>query len=324
MPRAVVRVASLALSGVLVLALAGLGVAVSQVHAPGPAAADTTLVLARGLNLGAIAGRLESQGVIANAPIFSLWVRVSGAASRLRAGEYRFPAHVAGVDVARMLTEGRTLKHKLTVPAGLTTPNVLALLANAEALQGEVPREVAEGALMPETYQYEWGDTRAALVARMERGMADLVAELWAKRDLEVALTTAAQAVTLASIIERETARADERPRVAAVFLNRLRMGMRLQSDPTVAYALAQMGRPEAPLTRDDLDIDHPFNTYRVRGLPPGPIANPGRASLVAVLHPIASNDLYFVADGTGGHAFAATLEEHNRNVARLRALRGD
>ncbi len=324
MPRTVAKVASLALSGVLILVLAAFGFAVSVIHAPGPAAADTTVVLPRGTNLNAIATLLADHTVIRSAPVFALWVRVSGQGGLLRAGEYRFPAHATGVDVARMLVEGRTLKHRVTIPEGLTSAQALALVTAADALQGDLPRGMAEGALLPETYQYEWGDTRAALVARMQKAMADLTAELWAARDASVTLTAPAQAVTLASIVERETAVADERPLVAGVFLNRLRLGMRLQSDPTVAFALQQLGRADAPLTRDDLEIDSPYNTYRVKGLPPGPIANPGRAALFAVLHPTATNALYFVADGTGGHVFAATLDEHNRNVARFRALRGD
>lgn len=325
MVRAGLRLASLALSVVLALGMAGVVLTVVAVRAPGPSASETLVVLPRGSGLTAIANVLEASGIIRNAQVFALWVRASGNADSLRAGEYAFAPHITGAEVERQLLEGRTYKRRLTVPEGLTTERVLALIADAPALQGAVPSGVAEGTLLPETYQYEWGDTRAAMVQRMQKAHTELVATLWAERAPGSQLQTSEQAVILASIVERETGVAAERPRIAAVFLNRLRMGMRLQSDPTVEYGLRLRGRADGvPLTRDDLEVDTPYNTYRIRALPPGPIANPGRASLVAVLHPATTNELYFVADGTGGHAFAATLEEHNRNVARYRATQRD
>jgi UPF0755 protein len=179
----------------------------------------------------------------------------------------------------------------------------------------------AEGGVLPETYAYQWGEDRAALLRRAEAAMARALAEEWAGRAADLPLASPREALVLASIVERETGLPEERPRVAAVFLNRLRRGMPLQSDPTVAYAAAEGGVLDRPLTRADLDRDHPFNTYRTRGLPPAPIAAPGVASLRAVTRPAPTEDLYFVADGSGGHAFARTLEEHNRNVARWREI---
>ena len=316
------RLASLAFSVVLALGLALYVPAVAWFRAPGPALLDTTLVLPRGSGLNAIANLLKQEGVVRDGRIFSAWVRLAGDADAMRAGEYRFPARAPGAEVARMLVDGRTLKRRLTIPEGLSGERVLALIAWAPALQGDVPRSVAEGTLLPETYQYEWGDTRAGMVQRMQRAQTEVLAALWRDRAEGLPVQTPEQAVILASIVERETGVAGERPRIAAVFHNRLRLGMRLQSDPTVEYGLRLGGRADnQPLTRDDLEAETPYNTYRIRALPPGPIANPGRASLQAVLHPLVSNELYFVADGIGGHAFATSLEEHNRNVARYRAL---
>ncbi len=325
MVRTGLRLLSLAFSLVLALGLAGLALTISAVQAPGPATTDVTVQLPRGSGLNAIASVLETSGVIRSHQLFALWVRASGNDEALRAGEYRFDAGTTGANVARQLIEGRTFKRRLTIPEGLTTERALALVDEAPALQGAAPIGIAEGMLLPETYQYEWGDTRAALVTRMQRAHSELLASLWPDRADGLNLQSPEQAVILASIVERETGVASERPRIAAVFLNRLRLGMRLQSDPTVEYGLKLRGRADGvPLTRDDLETDTPYNTYRIRALPPGPIANPGRAALVAVLHPAATNELYFVADGTGGHAFATTLDEHNRNVARYRAIRGD
>lgn len=320
-----VRLASLALSLALALGLAAFGLAVSWSQVRGPSPTDSLVVLQRGMSLAAIASTLEQQGVIRSARLFTLWLRLSGRADTLRAGEYRFPAGASGAEVADTLLKGLTYKRRLTVPEGVTTERALALLAEAAGLQGAAPAGVPEGTLLPETYQYEWGDGRAALLARMQRAQQDLLNALWPQRAADLPLQLPEQALILASIVERETGVAAERARIAGVFLNRLRLGMRLQSDPTVEYGLRLRGRPEGlPLTRDDLEAETPYNTYRIRGLPPAPIANPGRAAIAAVLQPAATNELYFVADGTGGHAFAVTLEEHNRNVARYRALRAE
>jgi UPF0755 protein len=259
--------------------------------------------------------------VIRDSLVFAAGVRVYGEERPLQAGEYQFAARVSMRLVMEQMIDGVTVKHRLTIPEGLTSAEIVALVAAAPDLEGSVPAALpADGSLLPETYFFSKGDTREQLIERMRKGMSDTLAELWPARDGAVPLKTIAEAVTLASIVEKETGLATERPHVASVFFNRLAQGMPLQSDPTVIYALTggkgPLGRA---LLRADLQFASPYNTYANAGLPPGPIANPGRASLEAVLHPASTKDLYFVADGSGGHAFAATLDEHNRNVAAWR-----
>ena len=290
-------------------------------HEPGPAAADITIVIELGLGVRAIADKLADAGVITDPLVFSAGVRVYGEEQPLLAGEYLFPARLSMRQVMEQMIDGATIVHRLTIPEGLTSAEIVALVASAPDLEGSVPTTVpADGTLLPETYFFSRGDTREQLLERMRKGMSDALAELWPARDGAVALKNVAEAVTLASIVEKETGLATERPHVASVFFNRLAQGMPLQSDPTVIYALTggkgPLGRA---LLRADLQVANPYNTYANAGLPPGPIANPGRASLQAVLHPDSTKDLYFVADGSGGHAFAATLDEHNKNVAAWR-----
>jgi UPF0755 protein len=247
----------------------------------------------------------------------------AGSARRLgalRAAEFVFPARASLREVLEVLRRARPVQRRLTIPEGLTARQIATLIERAEGLTGEMP-PFDEGALLPETYAYQWGDSRAALIRRAEAAMEAALAEIWASRAPNLPLRTPREALVLASIVERETGKADERARVAGVFINRLRRNMPLQSDPTAAYAAADGGVLDRPLTRADLDRDHPFNTYRIRGLPPGPIASPGRDSLRAVVQPEATEFIFFVADGQGGHAFARTLEEHNRNVARWREI---
>ncbi len=293
----------------------------TKFHEPGPAAADTTVVIEHGLGVRAIADKLADAGVIADPLVFSAGVRVYGEERPLQAGEYQFPARRSMREIMEQMIAGTTVVHRLTIPEGLTSAEIVALVAAAPDLDGSMPAEMpADGSLLPETYFFSKGDTRPQLLERMRKGMSDALAELWPARDSTVALKSVAEAVTLASIVEKETGLAAERPHVASVFFNRLAQGMPLQSDPTVIYALTggkgPLGRA---LTRADLQVANPYNTYVNPGLPPGPIANPGRASLRAVLHPDSTKDLYFVADGSGGHAFAATLDEHNKNVAAWR-----
>ena len=238
----------------------------------------------------------------------------------LRAGEYAFPAQASLHQVLAILRTARPVARRLTIPEGLAARQITALIDRAEGLTGETP-PIDEGEILPETYTYQWGDTRAAIVRRATAAMDEALKEAWAARAPDLPLSSAREALVLASIVERETGIPAERARVAAVFVNRLRRGMPLQSDPTVAYAAAEGAPLERALTRADLDRDHPFNTYRNKGLPPGPIASPGREALKAVTQPEAADFLYFVADGSGGHAFARTLEEHNRNVARWREV---
>lgn len=314
-------------SFLLLLVLAG-GLAAAgywgyrQFTAAGPATADTQLVVPRGAGASAIAAQLAATGVVHDALIFKLGVRLFSQGRPLRAGEYLFPARASAREVMELLIEGRTVVRKLTVAEGLTSREVLALVAGAEAMEGEVPPPPPEGALLPETYHYSWGDSRPELVARMQEAMRSALAELWPGRAEGLPIETPEQALILASIVEKETGVDSERPRVAAVFVNRLNQGMPLQSDPTVIFALTKGEKPLGrALLRADLALDDPYNTYVNAGLPPGPIANPGKAAIAAVLNPAATKELYFVADGSGGHAFAETLEEHNRNVAKWRKL---
>jgi UPF0755 protein len=305
---------------VVALGLAGVYLARRTLTAPGPLAAAADVVVPRG-SLAGIAGALARAGVIDNRLALraaAWWTRDAGP---LRAGEFRFPAHASLAATLAVLREARPVQHSLTIAEGLTAGQIAALFNDDTLLSGP-PVAPAEGAVLPETYAYERGASRAAVLARAERAMDRALAAAWAGRAEALGLSDPRQLLILASIVERETALPEERPLVAAVFLNRLRQGMRLQSDPTVAYAVTG-GASAGRLTRADLESDSPYNTYRVPGLPPGPIDSPGRASLDAVAHPASSDALYFVADGTGGHAFAATLAEHNRNVARWRKLEG-
>ena len=213
---------------------------------------------------------------------------------------------------------------RLTIAEGITSAEALEEIEHADGLEGAIKETPAEGSLLPETYSFSWGDSREAMVRRMQKAMSETLEALWQARAPDLALETPEEALVLASIVEKETAKAEERPRVAEVFLNRLRHRMRLQSDPTVVYALTHgKGALGRALTHADLNSGSRYNTYLVDGLPPTPIGNPGKASIMAVLHPAAGDDLYFVADGSGGHVFAKTLAEHNHNVARLRQMQG-
>jgi UPF0755 protein len=305
----------------VVLAVAGVGAwwARGVYRAPGPLAQATAVVVPRGTQ-AEVGLALLRAGVIRNVRHFEVAARLTARAGALRAAEFLFPAHASLREVLAVLRTARPVQHRLTIPEGLTAAQEAELLDRTEALAGDVPVP-AEGALLPDSYVFERGFTRAALEARAAAAMRKLVARVWAERTAGLPLKSPEELVTLASIVERETARPEERAHIAAVFINRLRAGMRLQSDPTVIYAVTggamSGGRV---LTRADLETDNPYNTYRVAGLPPGPIGSPGRASLEAVARPAASDDLYFVADGTGGHVFARTLEEHHRNVARFLA----
>jgi UPF0755 protein len=293
-----------------------------QYQKPGPLASAKIVIIPKGAGLADIAERLEAAGVIERPVVFRLVTRYEDKAHLLKAGEYQFPAAVSQEAVIRLLIEGKTVVHHLTVAEGLTTAEVLQIVARADALDGTITDKPGEGTLLPETYNFSRGDGRNAIVQRMEKAMSDTLDQLWAKRAPNLPLRSKSEALILASIVEKETGVASERPRVAAVFINRIRRGMRLDSDPTVIYGLTEgQGPLNRPLLIKDVEAKTPYNTYQIDGLPPGPIANPGRAALEATLNPADTKDLFFVADGSGGHVFSETLGEHNRNVARWRAL---
>ncbi len=323
-PRALKLLAALsmlaALSGVIVIA--GLTQLNAYLVRPGPAKEETVVVLPRGAGLVRITELLSNAGVIEHPWLFRLAVRVLGHDRDLKAGEYAFPAAITPGSVLNLLASGQTVAHRLTVAEGLTVAEIYQLLEKTEGLVGELPPPPAEGSLLPETYFYAIGDRRADLVKRMQRAMQDALDDLWPKRVQGLPFVRREDALTLASIVDKETGQADERRKVAAVFINRLRRGMRLQADPTVIYGLTEgEGRLGRALTRNDWADGSAYNTYQIDGLPPGPIANPGRASIAAVLNPANVDYLYFVANGSGGHTFARTLAEHNRNVAVWRRL---
>lgn len=287
----------------------------------GPSTADIQLVIPRGAGAEDIARLLVERGVLASPWAFLAGSRWDGTLPRFKAGEYLFAAGVSARAAGELLASGRTVQRRITFAEGLMSAQIVELLRAAEGFDGTLDTVPPEGSLLPETYFYSWGEPRGRTLERAQRAMRETVAELWEKRAPDLPLATPAEAVVLASIVERETAHADERGRVAAVFVNRLRRKMRLQADPTVAYGLSPGVPLGRPLSRADLDTRHAWNTYAIEGLPPTPIANPGRAALAAVLNPPADDALYFVADGEGRHVFARTLPEHNRNVARLREI---
>jgi UPF0755 protein len=311
----------------ITIAAVGAGLLYSWGHqrftGPGPLDDRKVVLIERGSGLQAIARQLTQEGVIRSPLLFRAGARVTGQATQLKAGEYEFPAEVSPQQALQIVVSGKTVARSLTIPEGLTSHEVVARIREAPALEGKIDHVPDEGTLLPETYHYQRGDSRAELLRRMQDSMDRALAELWPQRADDLPYDTKAAAVTLASIVEKETAVPDERALVAGVFVNRLERGMRLQSDPTVSYALTdgeeELGRA---LTRADWRVEHPYNTYRISGLPPGPIANPGRAALEAAMNPADTDYLYFVADGTGGHAFAKTLREHNRNVADWRKVR--
>ena len=316
------RAAAFAAGTILLLAIAGgIGWQIATRHfvAPGPLAQSRALMVPPGTP-ARIADLLATDAIIEQPWAFRLAAWWTAREGSLHAGEFAIPAQASLRQLLTILRTGRPIQHRLTIPEGLTAAQIALLIDRAEPLVGDtlVP---AEGTVMPQTYAFERGTSRAALLDRMTGAMGRALADAWAGRDPTLKLTSPEDLLTLASLVERETSRPEERPHVAAVFLNRLRLGMKLQSDPTVIYAASGgAGMLDHPITRAELDAPSPYNTYRNTTLPPGPIASPGVAALQAVAHPLVSDDLYFVADGGGGHNFARTLDDHNRNVAHWRA----
>lgn len=294
----------------------------SRYEAAGPLADKQVVWLKKGLGLNAITDELHKAGVIDMPLVFRIGARMSGAASSLKAGEYEFPAHISMADIVRMLKDGKSILHQITVPEGLTTQQIMAVVKADPVLTGDLPLLPAEGVLLPETYKFTRGSTRTEIVTRMQRAQTELMTRLWPNRAGDLPVKTPQEALILASIVEKETGLAAERPKVAAVFTNRLRLPMRLQSDPTIVYGITMGAGPLGrPIRRSEIDAKTAYNTYQIDGLPPTPICNPGRASIEAVLNPPSSKDLYFVADGTGGHAFAPSLSGHQRNVEQWRKI---
>ncbi len=286
----------------------------------GPAPAQTTIVLRKGSSLPEIAAALERGGAVRSSSVFIVAAELTRADRTLRAGEYEFPAHASMAQVLDKIRHGKVIRHAITLPEGIISAEVARRLNAEPALVGIAPTP-PEGAILPETYDFERGEDRAAVLKRMMDARDALLAQLWAKRQPGLPFSTPEEAVILASIVEKETGKPDERPKVAAVFVNRLRKGMKLESDPTIIYGLTGGVPLGHGLRVSELARPNPYSTYQIVGLPPGPIANPGRAALAAVLDPANTDDIFFVADGTGGHVFAATLEEHNRNVAAWRGI---
>ncbi len=293
--------------------------------APGPLAEKKIYEIAKGVSRADLSVALLDQGIIADARVFSAAAAVSGfRGAKLKAGEYEFAAGATMQDVLAAITAGRFLTYKVTIPEGWTSQMVVARLDEQPELDGTITTPPAEGSIMPDTYVFRRHLTRAKMIEDMQAAQIKLTDELWKTRPADSVITTKQDWITLASIVEKETGIAEERPQVASVFVNRLKQKMRLQSDPTIIYGIVGgKGKLDRPLTRADIDATTPYNTYTIDGLPPGPIANPGKAALEAALNPDKTPYLYFVANGTGGHAFASTLDEHNNNVAKWRAQQG-
>ncbi|MDF1607230.1 endolytic transglycosylase MltG [Hoeflea sp. YIM 152468] len=299
----------------------------SEFEGRGPLDRTTDFMVREGAALNQIASGLEGQGIISNQRIFSLGAKSVLGDDTLKAGEYEIKAHSSMREIVELMQSGKSILHAFTVPEGQTVEQVFDRLRADTMLVGDLPAEMpAEGALLPETYKFSRGTTRTEILEQMEKAQARVLEQVWARRVPDLPIKTPEELVILASIVEKETAKADERPRVAGVFINRLNQSIRLQSDPTIIYGLfGGAGKPsDRPIYKSDIEKPTPYNTYVIDGLPPTPIANPGREAMEAVANPSKTKDLYFVADGTGGHAFAETLDEHNTNVARWRRLESE
>ena len=295
-----------------------------QFTTEGPLSQDSTFFVKRGSGIIEISDQLERADLITDARIFRYGARAYGLEKSMKAGEYAIPARASMRDIMNIFVEGKSLMHSVTIPEGLTVQQIFDRIANSELLSGDLPKELpVEGSLVADTLSFTRGTPREEVVNRLKTAQAKLVDEVWAKRRDGLPVKDKNEFVTLASIVEKETGVASERPHVASVFVNRLKTGMRLQSDPTIIYGIfGGRGKPaDRPIYKSDIEKETAYNTYIIKGLPPTPIANPGRDALEAVANPLDTQDLYFVADGTGGHVFAATLKEHNENVRKWREV---
>jgi len=294
-----------------------------QITAPGPLSADK-IVVVRG-STSDVVDQLEREGVTDKGFLLALYWQITGKASQIKGGEYLFRKAVSLEQITETLIEGKSVLHTITIPEGRTSEDIVEILRNDQELSGDIKATPKEGTLLPETYKYARGMTRSMMLDHLAQEQAKLVREIWAKRAPDLPLSSPLDLVTLASIVEKETGKADERPRVAAVFINRLRAKMRLESDPTVIYGLVGgKGALGHGILKSELQQATPYNTYVIPGLPIGPITNPGRAALEAVSNPSQTKELYFVADGTGGHVFAETFDQHQKNVIKWRQIEAD
>ncbi len=311
--------------GLAVLVIAAIGVGgylgYREASRQGPADEAVTILLAQGSSVSSVAQSLKFAGVIRYPELFTAVVRVRGLENDIKAGEYEIPAGASVIEIIDLLVEGKSILHYFTAAEGLTTAQIVTLIAADEVLTGDLTLAPEEGALLPETYAFTRGESRDEMVARMEAAQDALLDDIWDARATELPISTREEAIILASIVEKETSLPEERPRIAAVFINRLKRGMRLESDPTIIYGLTKGEPLGRGLRVSELRGETPYNTYIIRGLPPTPIANPGTDSIAAVLNPAETNDLFFVADGSGGHAFATNNRDHERNVAEWRRI---
>ena len=313
---------------ICIIGVAGFYYMIRSFQAPGPLETNTHFMVRAGNGLAEIASNLERNGIIQDARIFryvtATYLRKG---ETLKAGEYEIKARASMKDVMETLESGKSILYSVVLPEGLTVRQMMLRLTEDPVLEGELPAELPpEGSLRPDTYKFSRGTKRAEILSQMRAAQQKMIDQIWEKRDPDLPIKSKEEFVVLASIVEKETGKEDERAHVASVFLNRLQKGMRLQSDPTIVYGLfGGEGKPsDRPIYKSDLSKQTPYNTYMIKGLPPTPIANPGRAALEAVANPWRTNDLYFVADGTGGHVFASTLDEHNANVRRWRKVEGE
>ncbi len=293
----------------------------NKLSSPGPSAVEKTFTVASGAGAGAIARQLEAADLITHDYLFRIKTRLAGEGVTLKAGEYLIPAKASINDIFEQLQRGKIIQYSVTIAEGRTVREILDIVRDNEILSGEVIEIPPEGSLLPETYLVTRGASRQALLARMQTDMANLLESAWAGRDPDLPLASKEEALILASIVEKETGVAGERAQVASVFINRLKRPMRLESDPTILYGLNGGRALGRGLRRSEIDRKTAWNTYQIDGLPPTPICNPGRDAIMAVLHPAHTKDLYFVADGSGGHVFASTYRAHLRNVAKWRKI---